>query len=620
MGLRNKLLTYFISIITIVILLFGWKAYYIAIDSTSETEAAFLREATRFEANILAQEYNRTLLTPTLQPNTNDQLKEIQHIRFLIDQHNNILDTNTAITGPVFVSLLRDFRGSKKDNNHFHIEDKHLLWVSESIPGTPYRLVHGLSSQHGLTDFFDELLNSLVVTALLIFWVSTWAALIISSNVARKIRQQTEALEYQAKHDNLTDLPNRTMLYEDLNKSIHDAQQNNQPITVMIMDLDMFKEVNDTLGHSTGDKLLLAVVERLQTMAHQNKIIARLGGDEFAIIIPDSGIDESTALAEELSQKLEATFSIDDLKLDIDASIGIALYPEHGDNADTLIKCADIAMYKAKQDNSEAFIYSPESDQYTIRRLTIMGDLRSAIEENQLVLYYQPKVDLKTSTVHDVEALLRWNHPKYGFIPPDEFVALAERSGLIRPLTLWVLNKAIQQCHLWKKDGINLTIAVNLSVRNLQESTLPDQIAELLDSWDVPNTSLMLEITESAFMHNPEQAKEILTRLNNMGIRCSIDDFGTGYSSLSMLGQLPVSEIKIDRSFVMDMMENEKHAVIVRSTIDLTHSLGREVTAEGVESQEAFDLLRSLGCEKAQGYHMSRPLPPQEFTQWLAEY
>jgi EAL domain-containing protein (putative c-di-GMP-specific phosphodiesterase class I) len=316
---------------------------------------------------------------------------------------------------------------------------------------------------------------------------------------------------------------------------------------------------------------------------------------------------------------LEQPFVIEDMHLDIETSIGITLFPEHGKDADTLIRRADVAMYHAKNKGCGYFIYEAEADPYSMRRLALMGELRYAIEQNELTLHYQPKVDLQTGHTTGVEALLRWNHPQHGFIPPDEFVPLAEHTGLIRPLTLWVLNAALRQSHIWKMMGVDLVMAVNLSARNLQESKLSDQIVELLEAWDVPAASLLVEVTESALMDDHTNARKILTDIKGVGVNASLDDFGTGYSSLVSLSQLPIAEIKIDRSFVMDMTSNQQNAAIVRSTIDLGHNLNRVVTAEGVEDRKTLEALKSMGCDKAQGYFLSRPLPANELVEWLRE-
>lgn len=358
---------------------------------------------------------------------------------------------------------------------------------------------------------------------------------------------------------------------------------------------------------------------RVRDMIRKTDVVARLGGDEFAVLLPGIGAEQGVERARKIMEILERPFVIEDIQLDIEASIGITLFPEHGKDADTLIRRADVAMYHAKDKGCGYFIYEHEADPYSMRRLALMGELRYAIAQNELTLHYQPKVDLTTGHTMGVEALLRWNHPQHGFIPPDEFVPLAERTGLIRPLTLWVLNAALRQSHIWRMMGIELVVAVNLSARNLQESKLSSQIVDLLDAWDVPPSSLIVEVTESALMDDHSNARKILSDIKGVGVDASLDDFGTGYSSLVSLNQLPIAEIKIDRSFVMDMNSNQQSAAIVRSTIDLGHNLNRLVTAEGVEDRKTLEILMTMGCDKAQGYFLSRPLPADELVDWLKQ-
>jgi EAL domain-containing protein (putative c-di-GMP-specific phosphodiesterase class I) len=303
--------------------------------------------------------------------------------------------------------------------------------------------------------------------------------------------------------------------------------------------------------------------------------------------------------------------------LNVGASIGIALCPEHGEDADTLLRRADIAMYTAKRAHEGFAFYQPEQDDHTPDRLLLAGELRHAIENDQLVLHYQPKASFATGCVSHVEALVRWNHPQRGLVPPDQFIPLAEQTGLIRPLFLWVLNDALHQCSLWQQEGIGLHVAVNLSMRNLQDPRLPDTLVNLLSRWNLEPTWVELEITESALAADPERAMRILTRFSAMGMRITIDDFGTGYSSLAYLKRLPVDEIKIDKSFVLGMVNDENDATIVRSTIDLGHNLGLKVVAEGVEDQATWDLLTAWGCDLAQGYFLSHPLPAPDLVAWL---
>ncbi|HEY5594753.1 MAG TPA: EAL domain-containing protein [Nitrospiria bacterium] len=435
-------------------------------------------------------------------------------------------------------------------------------------------------------------------------------------------RAHTEAekmIQHMAYYDALTGLPNRNMIYDRLLNAIRINADAGKSFALLLMDLDQFKEINDTLGHHRGDLLLQQVGLRLQAALRPSDIVARLGGDEFAVMLPLSGSGDAELVAQKVMKALEPPFMIEGLPVAVEASIGIAIYPDHGANPDSLMQRADVAMYAAKKTGSGFIIYDAEHDRHSPRRLALMGELRQAIEHNHLFLHYQPKIDLKTRRIIGVEALARWKHPEHGFIPPDEFIPPAEQTGLIKPLTLWIFNKAQRQCLAWRREGRPLTMSVNLSARNLLDPHLPDQLAKLMQTSSGAPEGLELEITESAFMADPGRALESIIRLRTLGIRFSIDDFGIGYSSLAYLKKLPVDSIKIDKSFVINMAGNQNDAVIVRSTIDLAHNLGLKVIAEGVENQDIWDRLSALGCDEAQGYYMARPMPAEELTRWLDE-
>jgi diguanylate cyclase (GGDEF)-like protein len=440
----------------------------------------------------------------------------------------------------------------------------------------------------------------------------------IVAGASRTLRQQAELNEHQALHDALTDLPNRTLFHDRVGQALSVARREHLPVAVMIMDLDRFKEVNDTLGHASGDELLKQAGVRLRDALRESDTVARLGGDEFGVLLPrvvDSAA--AVAVARKLRKALEEPFAIHGLALQIEASVGIALYPEHGDDVHSLLQRADVAMYEAKEHPAGCEVYAKERDDYSPDRLTLLTELRRAIDVGELVLHYQPKADLRTSEVHGVEALVRWSHPKRGLVPPDEFIPLAQKTGVIVPLTFFVLNEALRQCRTWKLEGLDLCVGVNLSARNLLDVHLPDTVGELLAKWEVSPSLLELEITESTILADPIRAMHVLSRLSDMGVRLAIDDFGTGYSSLAYLKRLPVDELKIDKSFVQGMEEDENDAVIVRSTIDLGRNLGLRVVAEGVETAEAWRRLAALGCDIAQGYYLSRPIPAAELAAWL---
>jgi diguanylate cyclase (GGDEF)-like protein len=436
--------------------------------------------------------------------------------------------------------------------------------------------------------------------------------------VTVRLQRQMDEIRYRALYDQLTKLPNRTLFRDRVAQAILAARRDAGSTAVMFLDIDHFKEVNDTLGHEAGDALLVELATRLGAQMRDSETLARLGGDEFGILCTASP-DEAVVLAERLHGALHEAFVIHDFPLEVALSIGVASYPKHGDDVDTLLRHADVAMYLAKEARSGTATYDPEQDTNDAARLSLAGELRRAIEETQLVLHFQPKAEVASGSIVGVEALVRWQHPERGFIPPDAFIPIAERTGLIKPLTRHVVAAALRQCGEWRAAGLDLHVAVNLTIPDLLDLELPDLIDAELEKSGVRPDQLELEITETTILADPFRVRQVLSRLNEMGLRLAIDDFGTGYSSLAYLRRLPVQTIKIDRSFVMDMCENASDATIVRSTIDLARNLGLDVVAEGVESQEAWDILRAQGCTLAQGYLISRPLPADELAPLLEE-
>ena len=418
--------------------------------------------------------------------------------------------------------------------------------------------------------------------------------------------------------DRLTGLPNRALFSDRLQQAIGVALRAGHPLSVMMMDLDRFKYVNDTLGHPIGDLLLCEVAKRLRVALHRaSDTVARLGGDEFAVLLPTADIEAAKIIAARILKALEEPTMIEGQLVDIGASIGIVTFPHNGADMNVLLRRADIAMYTAKRTNSGFALYDERHDHNSAERLSLMGELRQAVEHDQLTLYYQPKVDLATHTVKYVEALIRWDHPTRGFVAPDQFIPFAEQTGYIKTISRWVADRAIHQCAMWREQGIELAVSVNVSARELIQSSLPEMFQSLLQKHGVSPEWIWVEITESAILDDPDHAIETLDRLHALGIRISIDDFGTGYSSLSYLKRMPVDELKIDKSFVMGMANHKDDETIVRSTIDLGHNMGLKVVAEGVETEEMLEQLKEMRCDLVQGYHLSRPLPPAKLELWL---
>lgn len=426
------------------------------------------------------------------------------------------------------------------------------------------------------------------------------------------------AMRHQAMHDGLTNLPNRILLHDRLQQALSIGNREKKMLALIMMDMDQFKGINDALGHHAGDRVLQEVALRLQRVLRDSDTIARLGGDEFAILLSAvNGQSGGLIAAHKILETIRQPLKIDNHVLHIGASLGIVLFPEHGNDPAMLLRCADVAMYKAKCTKTGFAIYDSQQDMQDSKRTFLQNDLLAAIEENQLILHYQPKIDLASNRICGVEALVRWQHPKEGLVFPDAFIPIAEQNGLIKPLTRSVLQMALQQSTVWLHQGLELPIAINISAINLMDPYFPDQVVEIMSKFSVSPALIEMEITETALMQHPLHAIGTVKKLCDIGIILSIDDFGIGYSSMAYLKKLVVAKIKIDKSFVLDMIKNENDDTIVRSIIDLAHNLGLTVVAEGVESAEALERLKTLGCDIAQGCHMGLPVSAAKLNEWL---
>jgi len=427
-------------------------------------------------------------------------------------------------------------------------------------------------------------------------------------------KAQREALEYMAMHDALTDLPNRALFYDRVYQALLSAEHSQTQTAVLLMDLNNFKVINDTLGHHVGDKILKEVARRLKNAVKAYDTVARMGGDEFLVLLSDITEEQAMRITKRLSSQLQEPFTIEEHNFDIGVSVGIAMYPEHGDDPDTLIQHADVAMYSAKSMTNGVSVYAPELDDYSVGRLELLGEMRHALDNDQFCLHFQPRINLSTLVIEGVEALIRWQHPKQGLIYPDSFIPIIEDTGHITILTRWVIRQSVQQLVEWQQHNPGFTMSVNISTRDLCDTGLANYIQEIIAEYEIEASTIVLEITESSLMQYSHYTQTTLKSLDALGVRMAIDDFGTGYSSLQYLKHLPVSELKIDRSFVMNMMDDEDDAVIVKSTIDLGHNLGLEVVAEGIEDEETSKMLQILRCNHGQGYHYSRPVEAKNIT------
>ena len=434
----------------------------------------------------------------------------------------------------------------------------------------------------------------------------------------RAMKHRMGEMTHQAFHDTLTGLPNRALFRDRVEQAVRSAKRVGGSVAVMVLDLDRFKEVNDTFGHQSGDQLLKEVSTHLSASMRESDTVARLGGDEFAILAPAvAGPVGAMAIADRAICDLQQPHHVSGVEVDVGASIGVALYPHHGEDVDALLRCADIALYVSKTSGAPS-LYAIEHDHHSVDRLALGAQLRRAIEEREIKVHYQPQADFRTGNIDSVEALVRWEHSERGMLSPAEFLPVAEQTGLIRPLTSYVLDVALEQWRRWHEQGLELTVAVNITGRDLFDQRFADEVKDLLKKWRAAPSSLELEITENTVLIDPVRAHSILNTLSDYGVRLAIDDFGTGNSSLAQLKRLPVQVLKIDKSFVMQMLVDEDDASIVRSTIELAHNLGLRVVAEGIESAAIWHRLRQLRCDTGQGYYLSGALPPERLSTLLS--
>ncbi len=441
------------------------------------------------------------------------------------------------------------------------------------------------------------------------------------NNMSQSIAVRETKIIELANSDLLTGLPNRAVFLQRLETAIKNIDQTGAIITVMMMDIDRFKEVNEILGHQVGDLLLKEVARRLQTVvSRESDTVARLGGDEFAILMMTADDEGTQFIANKVLKIFDQSILLEGQEIIANASIGIAYHPQHGEDMNTLLSHADLAMYAAKRNHASYLIYDTSLESQSQQHLSLMAELRHALANNEFTLYYQPKIALATGAVSHVEALIRWDHPLRGQVTPDNFIPFAEHTGFIIKITRWVIEQVIRQQQEWIKTGVMINVSINISARDLIAPKLPAIFAKLMQGHDVPPQCLMLEITESSIMANLLGAMETMNTLRTMGLQMSVDDFGTGYSSLAYLKRLPVSELKIDRSFVSNMESDSDDAIIVCSTIDLAHNMGLTVVAEGVENQASYDMLAAMGCDYLQGFYICRPLKAGDLPQWIKDY
>jgi diguanylate cyclase (GGDEF)-like protein len=441
-----------------------------------------------------------------------------------------------------------------------------------------------------------------------------------TQELRNKAEEMTRQASYVTTHDSLTDLPNRALFYDRVSQAIASANHQDIKLSILLIEIENFKDVYDTLGRNSSDLILKQITTRLQSVVLDPGSVAKIDGNVFSILLAEiDDFVEAEYLAQAIQKAMEQSFIVERLQFAVHSNVGIVHFPNHGEDVDSLVQRAGVALYMARSSNNGFSTYEPSFDKHSPKRLTLMCELRNAIARDQLELYYQPKVTIQDCKLFGAEALVRWNHPKHGFISPEEFIPMAERTRTIKTLTLWVLKKAFQHCADWHKQGLEIKISVNLSAKDLLDPNLPDIIAGVTASSGIKPEWIILEITESSIMTDPERALNVIERLNKMGFELAVDDFGTGYSSLAYLKKMPLTELKIDKSFVLDINKSDNDAIIVKATINLAHNLGLQVTAEGVENEQILNRIKQYGCDIAQGYYFSKPLCVTDFNDWMKD-
>ena len=614
MNVRKRLVAGFVSVALFVLALFGFVAHRTAIHVDTAQELTLLQGVADSHAQLAINGLPANPTAEEIMRRLPDKMVSGM-VMAILDANNEFL-TNDA-NGEKVENLLSsaEYQEYKVQARQANRIGQTLSWAKAPLVGTPYTLLVIQHADADLPTFSTVLAKRLVVTAFIIVWLAAWIALAVSKRITKRLEEQNAALAQQAWFDRLTGLPNRYHLNKRLNEYIAKSKS----FSLFVVDLNNLREVNDALGHEAGDTLIEIAAGRITGEVPRAIMVARLGGDSFAVMVDELSSKDEIDCSRRLITVFSTPLVIKGLEIVTHPSIGMAEYPEHAEDALSLIKRAEVAMYRAKQERKEYQLYSPEIDPYSMRQLALMSDLSRAVEERQIVNFYQPKIELQSMKTTGVETLVRWIHPEQGMVPPNDFISLAEKSELINKMTLSVLEESIRQCRIWHDAGFSIGVAVNLSARNLYDPHLLAHIKHCLEKWQIEPEQLKLEITESILMADPQAALRTLNQLDEMGISLSIDDYGTGYSSLSYIKRLPVSEIKIDRSFVRDMMVDENDAFIVTSTIDLAHNLGCCVVAEGIEDEETLQRLRELGCDYGQGFLMSRPSAPDELDEWLSQ-
>lgn len=598
---------------------FGYIAYDTARLTNLNNEVELLSSI----APYIAEDVTRDLQegnswNTTIEPADNKQVANIIYL-FLADrQHNLLAQPDNPSIGHIYSDIVnRQQAGPSVNAGSLSVNKRVYVWAAVDIASNNNQLF--LIRQAHVSQanaFFREMGLSLVIAAAIILWIASWAAMYISMLI-EKLDEQKKVLKHRTLHDVLTGLPNRALLHDRLNQLVALSDRQPIPFAICFIDLNRFKDVNDTLGHHVGDELLLEISRRLQLNLRKSDTIARLGGDEFALILRNVREEKARSIVRKVVSAIEEPVEAGGHRLFVSGSIGIALFPEHGNDVHILLKKADVAMYAAKRAGSNMEFYSDNDDEFTRDKLSLIHDLHEAIQQDQLDIHYQPKYDINKQRIIGVEALLRWKHPIHGDIPPLMFIQLAEHSGLIHSISRWVMQRAFSDSVKLKRKGIDISVSINLSAYYLQDLRFESDISELIETPNVDNSRIIFELTESAMVVNSTKTKTLMRWLTEKGFRISIDDFGTGYSTLTNLRRLPISELKIDRSFVSNIPADTEDASIVTAMIGLGSSLDIDVVAEGVETEEVLSLLKQSGCSIIQGNLIRNPLPLDALIEWM---
>ena len=620
MRLKTQILISVLGVTLLAQLVFGFLAYRQIMESRGDQLTIFLQ--------YLNREVSEHLTVPENIAVSSIYLEELRrkfstpNSILFVQKNDQVLYSAGNIRGDFDLIVSQLSQHFKQNGRHGLIEvgNASYYWAVSKLPNPEYKLIMLEPAGDEEIRIVSTLRSRLLSSGFIILWVAIWISLVLGSKISRRLEEQNEMLEYQALHDMLTGLPNRMLLHDRINQVLLQSERQQKFFALFLMDLNHFKEVNDTLGHQYGDDLLKMVSQRLQQAIREQDTIARLGGDEFAILMPDTDLPGAELCAQRIMKAMEAPFNVNDVTIESKVSIGISLYPDHGAAAETLMQYADVAMYQAKRSKSGYAIYSPSQNRHTVRRLKLLNDIRDAIENNVITAYYQPLINHKLHKIDGVEVLARWYHPSLGNVSPDEFIPLVEQVGLIRVLSMQILRQALKAREKWIEKGIDVNISVNVSAQCLQDVLLPEEMNSILQMYHMETDIIQVEITESALMKDLVRARKILDTLSEMGMKLAIDDFGTGFSSLAYLKKLPVDTIKIDKSFVDDLLENKGDRAIVKTIVELGHNLHCKVVAEGVEDQKTLELVNKMGVDLVQGYVFSPALTADEFVCWVEKY